>query len=532
MVEDMVEMVGKVFGLKQQKKYAEALWEIDDLLSKNFRLNTRLLNSLSVEDIIDMFRLSGGVEADKLQTVARLLQEEGGVYKDMGEADEALRRFMKSLHLYLYADLNGAQRSMLQLQDRVAELKDEVKGYRLPVKTEKILLSYEEKEGRFDEAENVLFRLLDQREITEEEALRKLIHDIIGESTLITATLSQLRKREGISFTKVQIKPVELKKKVHYQLAYVHPNKVVHQNLTAAEAEQTIIELFEQTFRQALICTPEADYQILISKKYKVSILTKSPTKTTADLAHNRKKHYVLEEGEPVPFLVELGIMNEQGKVLARKYDKFKQINRFLEMERRVLNVVGLDLKADVIEHCSMLAEKLEYQNLRFLVGDIADYDELEQVDMVVTLHACDTATDAALEKAVRWNAQVILSVPCCQHELFSQVKNDALSPLLSHGILKERFSALATDAIRAKLLDLMGYKTQLLEFIDLEHTPKNILIRAVKGSSGNRNQLWQEYTAFRDMLSASPYLEKACADLLPEGSLRQEQEENGTRQS
>ncbi|RED30474.1 DUF6483 family protein [Paenibacillus sp. VMFN-D1] len=171
MVEDMVEMVGKVFGLKQQKKYAEALWEIDDLLSKNFRLNTRLLNSLSVEDIIDMFRLSGGVEADKLQTVARLLQEEGGVYKDMGEADEALRRFMKSLHLYLYADLNGAQRSMLQLQDRVAELKDEVKGYRLPVKTEKILLSYEEKEGRFDEAENVLFRLLDQREITEDEGI-------------------------------------------------------------------------------------------------------------------------------------------------------------------------------------------------------------------------------------------------------------------------------------------------------------------------------------------------------------------------
>lgn len=277
----------------------------------------------------------------------------------------------------------------------------------------------------------------------------------------------------------------------------------------------------------------------------------------------------MLEEGEPVPFLVELGIMNEQGKVLARKYDKFKQINRFLEMvedilpslpdsrpitivdfgcgksyltfalyhylavqERRVLNVVGLDLKADVIEHCSTLAKKLEYQNLRFLVGDIADYDELEQVDMVVTLHACDAATDAALEKAVRWNAQVILSVPCCQHELFSQVKNDALSPLLSHGILKERFSALATDAIRAKLLDLMGYKTQLLEFIDLEHTPKNILIRAVKGSSGNRDQLWQEYTAFRDLLSASPYLEKACADLLPEGSLRQEQEENGTRQS
>ncbi|MBE9915203.1 SAM-dependent methyltransferase [Paenibacillus donghaensis] len=385
------------------------------------------------------------------------------------------------------------------------------------------------------------------------ESLRKLIHDITEETTLITATLSQLRKREGVAFTKVQIKPVELKKKIHYQFAYVHPNKVVHQNIPAEEAEAAIMKLFEETFRQGLISTPTADYQILISKKYKVSILTKSPTKTSMDLAHNRKKQYVLEEGQPISFLVELGIMNEEGKVLARKYDKFKQINRFLEMvedvlpslpegrpltivdfgcgksyltfalyhylaiqERRTLNVVGLDLKADVIEHCNQLANRLNYNNLRFLVGDIAEYNELEQVDMVVTLHACDTATDAALEKAVRWNASVILSVPCCQHELFGQVDSPVMEPLLAHGILKERFSALATDGIRAKLLDILGYKTQLLEFIDLEHTPKNILIRAVKGQSGNKEQLWREYTAFRDFLKAKPYLEKVCADLLP----------------
>lgn len=385
------------------------------------------------------------------------------------------------------------------------------------------------------------------------ESLRKLIHDITEETTLITATLSQLRKREGMTYTKVQIKPVELKKKIYYQFAYVHPNKVVHQNVPAEEAEEAIMQLFEQTFRQGMICTPDADYQILISKKYKVSILTKSPSKSSADLTHNRKKQYVLEEGTPISFLVELGIMNEQGKVLARKYDKFKQINRFLEMvedvlpslpegrpltivdfgcgksyltfalyhyltiqERRTLNVVGLDLKADVIEHCNQLAERLNYSNLRFLVGDIADYNELEQVDMVVTLHACDTATDAALEKAVRWDASVILSVPCCQHELFAQVDSPVMEPLLSHGILKERFSALATDGIRAKLLDILGYKTQLLEFIDLEHTPKNILIRAVKGQSGRQEQLWREYTAFRDFLQAKPYLEKACADLLP----------------
>lgn len=387
------------------------------------------------------------------------------------------------------------------------------------------------------------------------EALRKLITQIIQDTSLITASLSQLRKREGASYTKVTIKPVELKNKLFYQFAYYSGTKVTHENVPAEEAGALLTALLEETFRQALFCTPEADYQVLISKKYKVSILTKSPTKTRSDimLAHNRKKTYILEEGTPVPFLMELGIMNDEGKVFARKYDKFKQINRFLEMvedilphlpegrpltivdfgcgksyltfalyhylaikTQRKVNIVGLDLKADVIEHCSMLAKKLNYSQLRFLVGDIADYDELEQVDMVVTLHACDTATDAALEKAVRWGASVILSVPCCQHELFSQVKNPVMEPLLSHGILKERFSALATDGIRAKLLDVMGYRTQLLEFIDMEHTPKNILIRAVKGSAGDKDKLWQEYSAFRDFLSASPYLENACRDLLP----------------
>ncbi|MNJ51977.1 hypothetical protein D3C77_472930 [compost metagenome] len=160
----------------------------------------------------------------------------------------------------------------------------------------------------------------------------------------------------------------------------------------------------------------------------------------------------------------------------------------------------------------------MNYDTLQFLVGDIANYNELEQVDMVVTLHACDTATDAALEKAIRWDASVILSVPCCQHELFSQVNNDILAPMLSQGILKERFSALATDSIRAQLLEVMGYKAQLLEFIDMEHTPKNIMIRAIKTNrqAEERMQLWQQYTTFRDFLHVSPYMEKACADLLP----------------
>lgn len=171
MVEDMVEMVGKVFGLKQQKKYAEALWEIDDLLSKNFRLNSKLLNSLSTEDIIDMCRLGSVIEADKLQSIARLLEEEGGIYLDMGQTDEGLTRLMKSLHLYLFADLHGADHSMLKLPERVAELKGQTRSYRLPAKTDKLLFGYEEEQGRYAEAENALYRLLDQHEITEEEGL-------------------------------------------------------------------------------------------------------------------------------------------------------------------------------------------------------------------------------------------------------------------------------------------------------------------------------------------------------------------------
>ncbi|MNO30277.1 23S rRNA methyltransferase A [compost metagenome] len=388
------------------------------------------------------------------------------------------------------------------------------------------------------------------------ESLTALIEQLISDRTLIMATLSQVRYK-GETCTKVQIKPVELKGKLHYQFASYIGTKVEHRNVPAELAVEEMTLLFRETFRQGLLCTVEADYQVLISKKFKVSILTKSPTKKEEpDLAHNRRKRYVLEDGDPVPFLVELGIMNREGKVLAKRYDKFRQINRFLEMvedvladlptgrpltivdfgcgksyltfalyhyltvrKKRQLNIIGLDLKADVIEHCNELAAKIGYDHLKFLVGDIAEYNELDQVDMVITLHACDTATDAALEKAVRWGASVILSVPCCQHELFAQIENEVMSPMLSHGILKERFSALATDAIRAKLLDMMGYSSQLLEFIDLENTPKNILIRAVKSSGGDNSVKWREYTAFRDFIGAKPYLERVCADLLPSES-------------
>jgi SAM-dependent methyltransferase len=386
--------------------------------------------------------------------------------------------------------------------------------------------------------------------------LNTLIDRLIADGTLIQGTFSQVRRQSPDGCSKVVVKPLMLKGTLHYQFSSYCGNKVLHDNELPEAAAALMKAHLTDTFRQGLLQAAEADYQVLISKKGKAGILRKPPTKQpAAELSHNRKKLYLLEEGTPVPFLVELGIMNADGKVLAKKYDKFRQINRFIELiadvvphlaRNRTLNIVdfgcgksyltfalyyylkelqgldiqviGLDLKADVIRHCSELAERFGYDGLKFLVGDIAEYNELEQVDMVVTLHACDTATDAALEKAVRWKADVILSVPCCQHELFRQVRSDVMAPLLQHGILKERFSALATDAIRARLLDIIGYRTQLLEFIDMEHTPKNILIRAVKGkplSEEDRLELVSGYAEFRSFLQAEPYLERALGDEL-----------------
>ena len=246
-----------------------------------------------------------------------------------------------------------------------------------------------------------------------------------------------------------------------------------------------------------------------------------------------------------MPFLVDLGVMNKEGKVHTHSYDKFKQINRFLEFIEDILpslqkdrevtildfgcgksyltfamyyylkelkgydvNIIGLDLKEDVIKKCSGLARKYGYEKLHFLQGDIADYEGVNKVDMVVTLHACDKATDYALAKAVEWDAEVILSVPCCQHELNYRIQNDLLEPVLKYGILKERMSALITDGIRAELLESEGYHTQILEFIDMEHTPKNLLIRAVKtGDKAPVAKLSQMTDAFNGHLTLEKLL-------------------------
>lgn len=349
------------------------------------------------------------------------------------------------------------------------------------------------------------------------KTLREYLEEQINEN-LQQAVLSGRRGGDGP--TKVKIRPIEIRGQVVYQASAQEGQKVFHTNYERPQLldylENGLLCQFGQLQTQGL----RLDGTVLVSKKGKVTIRTKSkeaaaPVKM---LSHNRVKNYILKEGIPVPFLIDLGVMNAQGKVIAAKYDKFRQINRFLEFIEDILprlsrereltildfgcgksyltfamyyylrelkgydvRIIGLDLKADVIARCSRLAEAYGYEKLQFYQGDVAEYQGVFAVDMVVTLHACDTATDYALARAVEWGADVILSVPCCQHEVNRQLKNEMLQPVLQYGILKERMAALLTDGIRAQLLESRGYDTQLLEFIDMEHTPKNLLIRAVK---------------------------------------------------
>ena len=308
-----------------------------------------------------------------------------------------------------------------------------------------------------------------------------------------------------------------------YQIAKYTDKQVFHENITDIETlEARCLELIEGHYKQVNGMSATEEHIILISKKgqcnYKVKKNATDAVKLTAKRqGHNRQKNYILQEGMHIEPLVDMGVFTKDGKVVNAMYDKYKQINRFIEiiddevsgLKVDKLNVidfgcgksyltfvvyyyltevmkldvhmVGLDLKKDVIEKCNEAAKKYNYTNLHFEVGDVNGYDAPFDVDMVITLHACDTATDYALYNAIMWNAKMIFSVPCCQHELNKQIKTEDFSALTRYGIIKERFSALATDAIRGNLLEYCGYKTQLLEFIDFSHTPKNILIRAVR---------------------------------------------------
>lgn len=343
--------------------------------------------------------------------------------------------------------------------------------------------------------------------------------DKVMNENLTDMILSGAKKAEYP--VKIKVRPVILKGGLKFQVTRYEGKKVIHENLELQEAKDYVADAAVNSYKQTQVVTPTGQGTILSGKRGSVSVKyreAKAPVRVKAPLSHNRSKHYIINEGDRIPFMADLGVMTSEGKIINSKYDKFRQINRFLEFiediipmldkdkEQTIIDfgcgksyltfamyyylkvikeynvcIIGLDLKEDVIDECSSLAEKYGYDGLRFLVGDIASYNGAEHVDMVVTLHACDTATDHALYKAVKWGAKVILSVPCCQHEVNGQIKNELLEPVLKYGIIKERMSALITDAMRANILEKHGYKTQILEFIDMEHTPKNLLIRAVR---------------------------------------------------
>jgi len=372
------------------------------------------------------------------------------------------------------------------------------------------------------------------------EQLRECLKDSLN-IDFISAIISGPREKEGNQ--KIKVRPIMRGEELMFQCEEYRNNQAFHRNLTAAEAAE-YIERTLPGFRQMQMETGKWRIQALVSKKGKVTVQRKRQSQEVkkADLSHNRSKRYILEEGTQVPFLQDLGVMTQEGKIVRTKFDKFRQINRFLEFIEDILpqlpkekevtildfgcgksyltfamyyylhelkgydiRIIGLDLKTDVIRHCNDLAVKYGYEKLKFLEGNIADYTGSDEVDMVVTLHACDTATDFALAKAVGWKAKVILSVPCCQHELNRQMENEVLSPLFSYGLIKERMAALVTDAMRAEYLKREGYDTQILEFIDMEHTPKNILIRAVyTGRMGKNSERIEE---LRKMLHIDPTL-------------------------
>lgn len=367
------------------------------------------------------------------------------------------------------------------------------------------------------------------------EEVKKIFEDFLDDS-LLRIILSNPAFKDGAGpckALKVRVRPVMLKGGMVFQAEELTEKQAFHRNLTREEGVSYLLGLMESGFKQVEVESSRGQARVLVGKKGTVTIkVKKNQQKMVAApnvASHNRQKRYILEEGKPVAFLEDLGVMTADGKVVRSHYDKFRQINRFLEFIEDILprldksrenviidfgcgksyltfamyyylhelkgyevRIIGLDLKQDVIDHCNRLSVAYGFDKLKFYHGDIASYDGVDHVDMVVTLHACDTATDYALEKAVKWNASVILSVPCCQHELNKQMDNKLLRPVLQYGLIKERMAALYTDALRAEILENRGYRTQILEFIDMEHTPKNILIRAVKqgGPKDNRKEI------------------------------------------
>lgn len=389
------------------------------------------------------------------------------------------------------------------------------------------------------EKENVLFEL--KKNIQEDKLIKIVFSD-----------------RQSGDFNKVIIKPIILKSTKNIQIESFKNNKAFHKNIDLNNLQEleNILKEYIENFKQILLQIEGADISFIrkkesFSRKEKESNLVKSSNE------HNKKKQYILNEGDKIDFLIELGLMSVEGKILKSSYNKFKQINKYLEFIDDVIeelkakklitnhinvldfgcgksyltfalyyylknyrkdltfSIVGLDLKKDVIEFCNKLAKKLNYENLEFLNGNIKDYDKSKEVDLVFSLHACNNATDYSLEKALSLDAKAILAVPCCHHEFFEKIQknknsefHNTLKIMADNGVVLDKFATLATDSFRSLSLELCGYKTKMIEFIDMEHTPKNILIKAIKSKSSNLKEKLVEYNKLKEFLGINPLLE------------------------
>lgn len=355
-----------------------------------------------------------------------------------------------------------------------------------------------------------------------------MIHQIFNDNFLIKAILSKPLSKED----KIVVVPLKIKGELQFQFTIYADKKALHRNLNPKEAEEAISAYLE-SFKEAHFYTVEADFLALRSKNKEWRWIQSKPTKKPEIPTHNRLKNYILDEASHAPFWKALGIANASGKIKPDKQAKFRQVNRFLEILssvvpegdlnivdfgcgkayltfalyhyltavlKRKVNITGIDLKKDVVDHLEAIRKNLGYHSLQFFEGDIKTFSiPNKRVDLVISLHACDKATDLVLDRALEVGAEVILAVPCCQHELYSKIKQPLLAPLLKHGILKERFSALATDALRALRLEAAGYSVQVIEFIDTEHTPKNLMLKAVKSDQVQQlnNTEYQKFYKF-----------------------------------
>ena len=351
-------------------------------------------------------------------------------------------------------------------------------------------------------------------------------HEIISEllshiknNNLSKITFSNIRNKE-LELDKVIAKLVNIKNDINIQFEYRYKRIIKHENIITADADKIKIML-EELFSLAKdisVITSDEIINIKISKKFKVSINKKKTEKKDISFEHNTSKEYFLDEKQKYDFLIELGIQNKEGKILKARFNKFRQINKYLEFIKHAttqldtenqitildfgsgksyltfsayyylteilklnVKIIGIDLKKEVIENCNNIAKKLNFNNLEFIYGDVIDYENKNKIDMVISLHACNTATDIALLKSLGWNTKVFFAVPCCQKEVNSQLDSTFISFMLKHGIIKEKFSTLLTDSIRSEVLEVFGYKSDIVEFISEENTPKNQLIRAYK---------------------------------------------------